>query len=221
MTYNYARPVTQPVQPPANRPYQKVMYGAPQYYYQAAPQPPMYPAGQPIIYQAPQQYQMMQYMPQTGQPAQAVYLPEDVYAQQIPMQMPPIAQQPQQIRYVQPQQPVQPVEAPQPTAVIDTRRKKKDAPASPQYVPQPPQQTYVQPKKAVPAPPAQPYVQATPVQQQTPPQATPEAESLQSLEHCLPKVPGSILSKEFTMPPGCFNIIRRGNLPGLAFSQIY
>ncbi|EAX93282.1 DNA translocase, putative [Trichomonas vaginalis G3] len=217
MAYTYPRTVTQPIQPAPARPYQKVMYNTPQYYYQPPPQQPLYAApAQQIIYQPPQQYQMVQYLPTSGQQAQPVYIPEDVYAQQMQMSMQQIPPQ-QPVRYVQPQQPAPIDPTPQPAAVVDPRRKKKEVPTSPQYTQV--QQTYTQPKKAAPTP-AQTYPTAQPIQVQTPVQTPPETEPLQSLENCLPKVPTSIISKEFSAPPGCFNIIRRGNLPGLSFSQI-
>lgn len=223
MTYNYGRNVPQQMAPQTNRPYQKVMYQQPQYYYQNAPQQQIYQQNaQPMMYQQPQQYSMMQYMQPNGQPAQPVYLPEDVYAQHMQMQMQPIQQPQQQMRYVQPQAPV-PVETPQQQAVRDPRRNKKDIPPTP-HVAQPaliPQQAYSPAKKPIPVTTPQQYPAPQPVPQQSPQPIPPAAEPLQSLENCLPKVPTSILSKEFTSPPGCFNIIRRGNIPGLAFSQIY
>ena len=166
---------------------------------------------------------------------------QQISIQQIPGQMryatapqQPQTQAQQQIVVPPPQQTPPPPSINQ--SIDSTKRKnKKESPqfskrpvASQQAIQIPQQQTAIYPQQMVQQVPQmqQPIQQVTQIQQaqqQAGRQVQPQYQELepiqQSLENCLPKVPSGFPTAEFATPPGCFNIIRRGNLPGLSFSQ--
>lgn len=233
MTYIYGHPQPQQI---ITQPQQRVFTRQPQYapnfYYQATPQPPQYQQQAFIMQPSGQQFQMMQFAPQAGTsqmffPAEEMYAMPTQMAMAIPQQAPAQAAQPV-LRYAQVQQ-IQPVQ-PQTKQTVQQpqieKKKKKDLHAS-----SPVQQNTITPPKAQAkifsqqSKPSQKrntiYAQnsaALPIQTNTNQQ---DFEPIpQSLENCLPKAPAKFPIAEFSSPPGCFNIIKRGNLPGLSFSQI-
>lgn len=183
-----------PMQP--GRIYNPNMYPQPAPYY--------YHPNQPYI-QIPQNippYPVMQY-PQGSN--QISYVQDNSYMQQMKMPPPPTQQTP--VRYPQPQ----------PTYQAHIKEKPKQITPIPQQIaptiPQrPPQQQY-QPKPVV-APPPQPVAPSTPPK----PAVTPQVNNLDQLQ--LNKSLTSSAIKISSVPPGCFHIIGRGNLPGIIFSNI-
>ncbi|EAY11008.1 hypothetical protein TVAG_410010 [Trichomonas vaginalis G3] len=180
--------------------------------YQQASQYPQqqsyyYPSNQQYIHmqQNVPQYQMVQY-PQVQQPAQMNYIPDPAYLQQMKM----ATQQPQQPVQRYPQQQV---------AYAQQPKKKVDLPAPP---PQPaissqvstpvkqPQPQYAPKQFVAPQPAPQQIVQ--PKQQIVQAPSTIDTTSLAKAPN-QPQIHSSI-------PPGCFNIISRGNIPGITFSHI-
>ena len=173
-------------------------------------------------------YQMMTYGQPQAQPQQGVYMAEDNYNQMAQMGIPNI---PPNLRYQAP---------PQPQTYTDTRRKKKETQQIPQYQPIPtpvPAPVTMGPQITTPKRAMQQYSQpqiqqaavmqvpsskpmATPIQQipqQQPMIQTVQIQQQSGIESIAQRSPGFPLNEK---PPGCFNIIRRGNLPGLMFQQV-
>ena len=248
MAYIYNRPIQQTAAPApaaAPRAFQSRQTCPPNgYYYPPTAPPPQVPptfTQQTYVMQpAPQQFQMVQFP--TAPQAQPIYYPseEALYTgQQIPIGIPPQTHQPppqqQPFRYNPPPPPAprpQPQAISPPTMDIRKRRKEVSAVTHQTSIPQT-AQIYTQqavPKRQVSLAPQNPIypqttIQPQPIQQPAQPQQAlqiQDMESLQqrSLENYIPKVSPGFPTNEFPTPPGCFNIIKRGNLPGLSFSQI-
>lgn len=201
MSYNqppYGRPGQAPppqAPQPSQRGYARPAYPPQQQYYYA-------PQGQQYIQMAPgmPQYAMMQYPPQQPPQQNQVYMTEEQYKMA------------QQMRYVQPQQIVYQAQPAQPQ-YIESRKKKKDYQTqanhsstrkSSQVI-----QNYQGPVVSVP-----PSVQAIASKSDT------QSPHAQSLEQFIPKINQTRkLNVMESHPPGCFNIVRRGGLPGIIFSQ--
>lgn len=194
MSYNqppYGRPVQVPPQPPT----QQIQRGYARPAYSLQQQYYYPPQGQQYIQMAPgmPQYTMMQYPPQQPSQQSPVYMTEEQYKMT------------QQMRYVQPQQII--YQTPTPSSVFpESRKKKKES--------TPKKQTQIQNFQSN-APTNAPVVVSTPVNSNT------FISQSQSLEQFIPKINQTRkLNMMESNPPGCFNIIRRGCLPGITFSQI-
>ena len=227
MAFSYNRTVTNPsaiATQQATRTYQRSQpqQFAPQsYYYQTSGTQQFQPAFV-IPSGAPQQYQMMPFTTSAPAQQQAIFLPDDLYTQQAFQQM-SIQPIQNQIRYTTQIPPAAPpaqnlstpqiVTAPPSSIAIDSRRKVK------KEVPQPVQQ-YGKRQRTQPV--QQIYQSQPTTQQVVSTTQVPKYNEFepQSLENCLPKVPCDFPVSRFNQPPGCFNIIRRGNLPGLSFTQV-
>lgn len=198
MSYNqppYGRPGPQPPQGPGHQGSRFVR--------------PPYPPGNPYFYPpqnqqfmamppAMPQYQMMQFPPQQHPQQGQVYIPEEQYQMAQPMRY----QQPQPMNY----------QAPSPYA--DTRKRKKDYQIA--------STTALPPKKMPPQPQFQsnPIVQPMPVQPPQP-KIAPPSQTTSTLESFIPKINQSrSISINESTPPGCFNLIKRGNIPGITFSHV-
>jgi len=169
------------------------------YYYQNPPPPTQYSNQQYMMPNGNPPYGVVQYG-QNGNPQQGpVYLSEEVYAQPMPIS----------VSSVQP-----PARYPPQAPPTDTRRKKKEYPTaipsgsimSPQTLPPSKRQPPVQQQYTI-------QTQQSPIKQ--------SVLGNSQTDQVVPRItPNIIPTQEFLSPPGCFNIVRRGQLPGLSFSQI-
>ena len=202
------QPMFYPAEDPAIYAGQQIQIGIPAQPQPAQPAPPPPPPQQPIRYtQAPPP------PPPAPQPIQQPSIDVRKRKKEVvsPVSHPPSIPQSAQIYTAQPVQKRQAV----PVAAV---------PAQTPIYAQPPQhtQTIQQPQSIQISHQQAQAAAAVASQQQQQALQMQEIESLQqrSLENCLPKVPTGFPVSEFATPPGCFNIIKRGNLPGLSFSQI-
>ena len=207
MNYQFMRSVPNPPQPPRSN---KASYQhgfqpqAQQYYY---PQP----SNQYIQVPPMNGYQMMAFIQQQGQQQPSTFIPEDNYNQIAHLGMQNVQQT---IRYPQSVSQYQ-----------DSRRKKKEThvqqyqPISTQPISMSPQltskrnlqQTITQPT----------IIQTSQIQtvKTIPQQFQTVPQQQTNMDQISQKQPVSNLF-QFVKPPGCFNIISRGNLPGMIFQNV-
>ena len=137
-------------------------------------------------------YSMMPPYSQNNPQQQQVYLQEEIY--QNPIQIASPANN-QSSRFPQ---------------SVDNRRKKKENPT-----PTPPQPPMIPPNKR--PSPIQPQYQYS--NSSSKPQTIPNTQT--NIDSLLPRPSNNNqIPQDFSNPPGCFNIVRRGHLPGISFSQI-